>query len=479
MLILLIGASLASEECGSYGRCYFDVGYTTQGSKVLLDNATTACECQQAAEAYPYLPTDNSREVAWEFDILESECNVVLSTAYYDIYGSLTEIAQACAFLDTTDTSAVSGLAAEVITSAPTNSPTAVVTPLPTVAPTGPTPAPTPADNSCGSYGRCYHDAAMTTQGTKQPLAGTASSCECQRAAEATPYLPTLPLTVAWEFDITASACNLVYSNSWFDGDNNLIDIDQACAYFNASDTSVVSEVIAPPSPTPAPTPLPCRDLTQYNWPRRIQVVQSGCSVDIIRQPTPMPDGFAGWTAGTTSLLSTTNAAASAALTADNTELQFFVHGAPAGVDPIHVVGACSSSATGAGKLCTAWHRQDCMMRTGANHNDCSCYCDALPRIVDPRPDCPEGSEGVVYQSSTYRLPVVKPCVEWTPTDCGLQVSGTRGCPCVCGHGSQEPAVADEVLHWVFILGATASAAAAVLALAVLCHDTTRLIEGK
>ncbi len=218
-----------------------------------------------------------------------------------------------------------------------------------------------------------------------------------------------------------------------------------------------------------------CDNFMAFPWPTRIQVVQSGCTISIIRRPTAMPTGYEHWLLKGSTLYSTQSAALTAELADDATQLEFYFNGQPsADVDPIHIVGACSAAAvSSSGKLCTSWHRHDCMERTGQNPNDCSCYCDALPRIVEPKPDCPDGSEGLVYESATYRLAVVKPCAEWTLGDCGLRVKGTAGCPCVCGEDPTPPALLEEVMHWGFLTGAGLNAVVGVLALTVIINDAT------
>lgn len=223
----------------------------------------------------------------------------------------------------------------------------------------------------------------------------------------------------------------------------------------------------------------PCNDFSATRWPVRIQLIQSGCSVSILRRPTPMPTAYEHWLAVGDTLYSRQSGSLTAALSSDETQLQFFEGGAPSTVvSPIDVVGACAAAAVdGTGRACTTWTRQDCMDRTGDNPNDCSCYCDALPRLSVPAPECPEGSEGLVYESATFQLAVVKPCAEWTLGDCALRVAGTAGCPCVCGQDPVAPDPLDEMLHWLWLSGAGLNAAVAVLAVAVLINDVTQELE--
>ena len=189
-----------------------------------------------------------------------------------------------------------------------------------------------------------------------------------------------------------------------------------------------------------------------------------------------MPFAFQHWTATADGLESYQNTDLTARLSDDNTELQFYRNNQLLeDEDSIHVVGSCPGSAVGAGKSCSAWHRHDCRSRTGDTANECSCYCDALPRVVVPQPDCPDGSEGIVYASATYRVEIVKPCIEWTLVDCGLRV-GSRGCPCVCGEPTEENIV-EEAIHYIYLIGAASSAGLGTVALIVVLHDTTRLLE--
>jgi len=232
----------------------------------------------------------------------------------------------------------------------------------------------------------------------------------------------------------------------------------------------VSSGVAAPtPPPTPAPTAAyRCTDFTQYNWPPDSAVVQSGCRVSIHRHP---PLEIADWIAGDAVLRAVENPDITATISAGNTELTFHF---PTNIapEPIHIVGACDDSHVGANnKACHDWTRHDCTLRNGSYPRDCDCYCDGLTRIVTPKPNCPDGSEGLVYQSATYRLPVVKPCVEWTRTDCGLRLSTKRGCPCVCGEPSPPPDLVDDAFHWLTIAIISATGIIVVLTLSVLVYD--------
>lgn len=220
-----------------------------------------------------------------------------------------------------------------------------------------------------------------------------------------------------------------------------------------------------------------CIDFSAYSWPPRIQLAQSGCRVSIISRPSSLPAGFNQWVAQNDTLFSIENKKLTAKISLDNSLLEFYQSGIKiVTVPPIHIVGACSSSSIDSStppKQCTDYTRHDCTLRTGTNPNDCSCYCGSLTPLPTNKPNCPEGSEGIVYESATYRLPIVKPCSDWTLQDCSLRVAGTVGCPCVCGVDRASESIIDEVLHWGFVLGASVNSAIGVVALAVLIHDLT------
>ena len=334
-------------------------------------------------------------------------------------------------------------------------------------------PTPEPTAPVCGVVGQCYINAQLTEQANKRTIGtNVQGSCDCEDLANAEindiVVRQSYPAAAdfAWEHNGNTNDCAVLYPQI-----TGTDSFESACPFVDTSKTIYSSSGVPPPSapPTPAPTPEhECADFTQYNWPPDSSLVQSGCRVSIHRHP---PFEYVDWIAEDAVLYAIDNPDVAAAISSFNTELTFYY---PNGDEPdgIHIVGACDDAHMGANnKLCHDWTRHDCTLRNGSYPRDCDCYCDALPRIIRPKPDCPDGSEGIVYQSATYRLPVVKPCVEWTRTDCTLRLSTKRGCPCVCGEPVPALDIKDEIYHWLTLVAISGAGLVVVLALSVLVYD--------